>query len=201
VLVLDEATHWVQVFDGDGRFLRKWGGGEAGMYHPRAMAIDGAGTVYIADTGRKRVLVYGPDGVLRKELGSAATAGLPASERLLEPAGVAVAVDGSVFVADAPVRLVRRYDSAGRQQAAWGVGPADAVDGPRLAAAPNGTVYVTAPALCMLVRFDLNGAPVDSSGKCDSPDYLGRPSGIALDGAGKLYVTDVSQGVVRVYAP
>jgi sugar lactone lactonase YvrE len=201
VHVLDESTLWVQVFDGDGKFLRKWGGADLGGYHPRAMTIDAAtDTVFIADTGRKRVLMYGTDGSPKGEIGSAA-AGVPEAERPVEPAGVATARDGSIYVADAPARLIRRYTRAGRQQSSWGFAAADAIDGPRLAAAPDGSVYATLPGACAVVQFDVNGTPTRSFGQCGNDDYLGRPGGLTFDAAGKLYVTDVGQGAVRVYAP
>ncbi len=200
VLVLDEVNYWVQVFDANGRFLRKWGGPSTQMYHPRAMAIDAADDIYIADTGRKRVLLFTSMGVAKGERGGP-SGSLPEAERLIEPAGVAVGPDGSLYVADAPRQVIRRYNNEGRQMGVWSFGFVDAINGPRLATTADGSVYATLPGSSMFLRFDANGNLLGGGGRTGSKDYLEMPSGIAVDGAGKLYVTDLNQGLVRIYAP
>jgi hypothetical protein len=63
-------------------------------------------------------------------------------------------------------------------------------------------VYATLPGACAVVQFGTTGSPVRSFGECGTAtDYLDRPSGLTFDAAGKLYVTDVGQGAVRVYTP
>lgn len=196
VLALDEATEWVQVFDANGKFLRKWGGLPSKMYHPRAMTIDANDSIYIADTGNHRILVYDTNGTLERELADKA-AGIPDTEQVTEPSGVASGSAG-FYVADAKAQLLRSYSTAGRQQTSWGFASVDAINGPRLALAPDGSLYATAMPLCSLVHFDANGIALDSAGSCANKDYLSQPSGLTIAG-NKLYVTDLAQKAVLIF--
>jgi hypothetical protein len=58
VLVLDGGNNRVEVFDGSGRLLAKWGlrGPAPGYFsQPQAISVDCAGRVYVADTNNNRV--------------------------------------------------------------------------------------------------------------------------------------------------
>ena len=53
----------IQVFDPQGRFLRKWGSegsGEGEFIRPQGLAIDSDGDVYVSDQGNHRILVFKP---------------------------------------------------------------------------------------------------------------------------------------------
>ena len=55
----------MQVFTGDGTFLRKWGSqgtGDGQFRDPIGIAVDGSGRVYIADRTNHRVQVFSSDG-------------------------------------------------------------------------------------------------------------------------------------------
>ena len=61
VYVADSWNHRIQVFDPQGRFLRKWGteGEENGQFaDPKGLATDGDGNVYVADSGNHRIQVF-----------------------------------------------------------------------------------------------------------------------------------------------
>jgi 4-amino-4-deoxy-L-arabinose transferase-like glycosyltransferase len=197
IQVLDEETGWVQVFDSSGEFITRWGGPSSGLYHPRAMTVDARGDLYITDTGGGRVVGFNGSG------GRIADYGLPGrqiseSERLVEPSGVTALPDGSLVVADASRGVLRKYDLRGTLLATRGIGQTTALDGPRLAMAPDGSFYATAPFECALVHLSASGEALDSLGNCQNRDYLDFPSGLALDTSGKLYVADLNRRVVTV---
>ena len=53
----------IQVFDPQGRFLRKWGirgSGDGEFSQPQGLAIDSEGDVYVSDQGNHRILVFKP---------------------------------------------------------------------------------------------------------------------------------------------
>jgi tripartite motif-containing protein 71 len=55
----------VQMFDGNGQFLAKWGGTGSGMgqfLYPQGVAMDGSGNIYVVDDGNDRIQVFGPPG-------------------------------------------------------------------------------------------------------------------------------------------
>ena len=198
VLTLDQTDYWVRVFDQNGKFIRKWGGPDTRMYHPRAMSIDAKDNVYIADSGGKRILRYTTQGRLQQELADQA-AGVALSEQVVEPGGVAGTADGGFFVADSGAHLIRRYNTVGQQQNSWSFAAIASTNGPRLAVAPDGSLYVATSTLCSIIHYDANGIAKDEAGNCDSKDYLSQPSGLTIAN-GKLYVTDLDQKAVRVFA-
>ena len=97
VFVVDSGYSRIQVFDGDGAFLTKWGtaGTEPGKFRgPWGIALD-RGLVYVTDAGNSRVQVFTPDGGFVRAWGSPGTA--PGQFR--QPKGIAVDRDGNVLVA------------------------------------------------------------------------------------------------------
>jgi sugar lactone lactonase YvrE len=101
--VADYELNRVQLFDPRGTFLRQIGsagGGEGHLAGPDGLAVDAAGRWYVSDTSNHRVDVFAPDGA---SLGSfSVVVGRMASF----PAGLGVAADGSVWVADPGVNVV-----------------------------------------------------------------------------------------------
>ena len=61
VYVADWENDRIQVFDPQGRFLRKWGeegDGDGEFLHPIGLAIDGDGNVYVAEDENHRIQVF-----------------------------------------------------------------------------------------------------------------------------------------------
>lgn len=110
---------------------------DAQLALPRAVAIDSAGTVYIADSGNNRVRAVDPTGTisLLAGTGTGAIAGFdgtdgPAAEAdITNPLGLALLADGDLLVSEFGNQKVRRIeldesrfirDFAGRGVAAFG---------------------------------------------------------------------------------
>ncbi len=64
VYVTDTGNHRVQVFDGEGQFLRAFNGddGPAPLREPVGIAAAATGEVFVADSWGRRVQVFSPDG-------------------------------------------------------------------------------------------------------------------------------------------
>ena len=97
-----------QGFDGDGGPAT-----QASLNAPRGLALAADGALLVADSGNHRVRRIGPDGVIATVAGNGAAAsggdGGPAGAAgLNRPSDVAVAADGSVFVAETGGNRVRR---------------------------------------------------------------------------------------------
>lgn len=95
IYVSDCANHRVMVFAPDGTYLAHFG--EEGVdeeHHlngPRGLAFDAEGLLHIVDRGNRRVHVYSTDGTWQRAYGG---------EELVAPESLAIAPDGTIYVAD-----------------------------------------------------------------------------------------------------
>jgi hypothetical protein len=118
----------VLVFDGDGRFLRSfgddWGPGLHGLCLRTEADAEGVAreVLYLAHTARREVLVTTLEGdVLRHIAPPPAETGLYPDPGQYRPTSVAVAPDGTTFVADGyGLSWVHRYDADGLYLSSFG---------------------------------------------------------------------------------
>jgi RHS repeat-associated protein len=130
------------------------------LFSPSGLAAGPDGSVYIADQGNNRVRRIGPDGIISTFAGTGAPGyngdGIVATNaQLNQPMGVAVARDGSVYIADQANHRLRRVRPDGKIETAAGVGvAASSGDGDlatqaatqqpvAVAAGPDGSIYLS----------------------------------------------------------
>lgn len=90
---------------------------EARLSLPEGVAVDGRGTVYVADTGNNRVRAV-RDGRITTVMGTGVMgfAGGPALHaQLWGPEGLAIGADGELYIADTANRVVRRLPTGAGQ--------------------------------------------------------------------------------------
>ena len=136
-------------------------GGEATFDHPSGLAIDGAGNLYIADTGNdtiRRMIIS--SAVVSTLAGSPSLSGsadgMGTAARFNGPTGLALDDSGNLFVADSSNRTIRRI------------------------------VVATGAVTTIAGTTGLSGT-VDGKG---GGATFQMPNGLALDGSGGLYVAD-----------
>lgn len=152
-------------------------GANARFGGPRGVAADGAGNLYVVDSGNNTIRKVMPDGTVSTLAGSgwkgsADGTGAAASFSFYSPTGAGVAVDGAgnVYVTDSGNNTIRK------------ITPAGVVSTPFAAAHPcSGGIAC-------------RGTSVDGTGAAAS---FGVPSGIAVDGAGNLFVADAGTNTIR----
>ena len=93
----------VWVIDPAGKVLRTIGE-DSGLAFPNDVAVDAAGYTYVTDSNNGRLLVHGPDGLLRATVSRGTGAG-----KLGLPRGVAVDQGGRVYVVDTNGQTVMVY--------------------------------------------------------------------------------------------
>src|SRR3954469_25997739 len=154
---------------------------------PLAVAIRPGGAAYVGDQYSHAVQVFGPDGTFKRELG--ATAKGPGG--LSSIGGVAVAPDGSVYVADGADRIDRfaqdgtLLDSWGSTGTApgkfhFGAGGGNEYGAGGGVAVSNGSVYVADTRNDRIQRFAADGShPV----VIVPEGRLLRPQGLAVIGS------------------
>lgn len=142
---------------------------------PRGLAFDPAGNVYVSEVN---------GGVRRIEHGGASTT---VAADVNQPHGLAVAADGSVFVADTGNGRIRRVAPDGTATTVAS-GLATPVD---VALAPDGTLYVA--------EFGANRiARVGPSGVVTTLASLPGTSGVAVGPDGTVWATQRSGPVSRI---
>jgi uncharacterized protein (TIGR03663 family) len=194
-------------------------GSEPGQLQgPRGIKVGPDGFVYVADSGNHRVQKFTADGEPVAAWGRHSTiemeAGVP--QGFNEPWDVAVAADGTMFVADTWNHRIQKLDAEGNLITAWGLfgqyGLGDtagrsAFYGPRgVAIGPGGRVYVADTGNKRVQVFEPDGQFVlEWGGGGALEGYLDEPVGIALapadapPAAAGVYVADTWNRRVQVF--
>lgn len=198
LLVLDSETGWVHVFAPDGKVIKRMGGPEARLYHPSGMVVTPDGTAVIADTGGNRIVFLNADGQQPNEPITALD-----GHKFSQPTDVSADPQGQLHVyqpATGPdtMPLLFHLTSDRKLKNIW-LGPRapSTADSPRFAFGPNSSLYATDPQSNQLIAYTDEGKKYHPI-RLEGPDttafqHLG---GIAVDSAGRLYVTDVDANVV-----
>jgi class 3 adenylate cyclase/sugar lactone lactonase YvrE len=173
---------------------------------PHGLAIGSDGSLFIADSGNNVVRRVAPDGVITTiagtgERGSSGDGGPPTKARFFAPTAVAVAPDGSLYIADTNNHTVRMIDHGGTLITVAGTGtPGFSGDGGRASAAqldlPNGlafdgrgVLYIADTGNNRIRRVGTDGTITTVLGD-GTTTTLDRPLAVAVDTAGVLYVAD-----------
>lgn len=192
VHVLDAERANVQVFSTDGQFLTRYGA-ELGAYRPRGLSVGDDGLLYLADTGRNRVLRLTPDGVLRDMIPPDYAQRPP----ILDQPTAAVGAAGTIYVAEPVESRLARLAPNGRVVAPpWPLAGTDTLRSARLAVGPHGE----------LVIADVGGRRVLIVCGGDKPLLAWQPApaeverllGAALGADGTLYVIDAAGRLLAV---
>jgi len=201
---------------------------QAALNCPWDVATGPDGSLYIADFNNNRVRRVGPDGVIATVAGKAGGSfggfsgdGGPATQaELSRPASVALAPDGSLYIADTYNARIRRVGPDGIIATAAGGGTSLGDGGPAtsasldpygVATSPDGSLYIadynhnrvrrvgpdgviTTVAGNGIVKFSGDGGPATAAS-------LSGPLGVASTPDGNLYIADASNRRIRRARP
>ena len=141
---------------------------------PQAVAVDGEGNVYVADTGNHaiRKIAAGVVSTLAGQPGVRGYAdGQGAAARFYGPQGIAVDVAGQVYVADTDNALIRKISPGGRVT--------------RLAGSP----------------YEQNEGDLFYADGAGPAARFSQPLGLTVDLAGNVYVADAGNHAIRKITP
>jgi sugar lactone lactonase YvrE len=144
----------------------------AELDHPTAIALDGSGNLFIADSKNNRVRRVDRGGRITTVAGTGTAGfggdgGAATAAMLNEPAGLAIDREGAVLVADSKNSCVRRIDA-------------------------DGVINTIAGH-----KTDDDRGGFAGDGGQATAALLGWPQGIAVDGSGSIYIADPLNGRVR----
>ena len=154
---------------------------EAKLNWPTGVAVDDAGNVYIADRNNERIRRVNPEGIITTFAGTGEWGydsdedGGPATEALLNwPADVALDEDGELYIADEYNNRIRKVDADG---------------------------IITTVAGMKRPTLEVGEEEEDNDNVGDhgpaTSALLNRPSGVALDEEGSLYIADRNHHRIR----
>ena len=182
----------------------------------RGIAIGTDGTISIVDQLNYRVQQFQPDGTFIRQWGGIGTGPDKFGQingYAFGPTGIAVAQDGTVYVADTWNHRIAAFTSDGKPLRQWGsffngqenaaALPQHTSDfyGPRgIAIGPNGLLYVTDTGNSRILVFDSTGKFVRTFGTIGSGDgQMDNPVGIAARPDGTIAVADTNNARVLLF--
>ena len=191
---------------------------------PNDLAVDGQGNIYVCDTGNCEIRKVTPSGTMSCVAGNfvaGSADGTGSKAGFNFPFGVAVAGDGTLYVADYLNNTIRKVlasgavttlaGTAGLYGAANGRGDSARFSEPSgVAVDKNYNVYVADSGNCIIRKISPSGDVITLAG---TPNVIGNtdgkgadalffnPNAITVDGSGNVYVTDYYNHNIRKIAP
>jgi len=152
------------------------------LNHPNGVAVDGAGNVYIADTGNNAIKKW--------TAASNAVTTLVASG-LNGPSGLAVDGAGNVYIADTGNNAIKKWIAANNIVATL---VASTLNNPQgIAVDGAGDVYIADTGNNAIKKWTAASNAVTTL----VASGLNGPSGLAVDGAGNVYIADTGNNAIK----
>lgn len=196
----DSKADPVLKFGPDGKVVKSMGGGL--FIWPHGLDVDKEGNVWVTDAvgnaripkGDKRghiVVKFSPEGKVLLTLGTPGVEG-SGPDHFTSPSDVALAANGDVFIADGHNDVgnnrIMKFSKEGKFMSSWGKSgwaPGEFHAIHAIAIDPQGRVFVGDRGNNRIQIFDQNGKSLSVPWT-----QFGKPSGIAFDTRGQIYVAD-----------
>ena len=170
--VVDRGTPRIFRLDGSGQVQATLSLETLGTYGLNGLAVDATGNLFVADTGRNRILVFSPTGQLIKQLGH----GGNDLGGFTQPMMLAFAPDGSFFVADWENNRLERFDATFEATDAWSIG----FHAFGVAVDQSGRIFAPDADHRRVEVFSPKGAPLGEMGSPSVPALELSPRQVAL---------------------
>jgi len=201
IYVSDSVRAQIYVFDAKGKFLRSIGGatGDSRLQRPTGMALDSAARrLYLTDTLRHQVLIFGLDGSLIGVIGKRGAG--PGEFNF--PTAVTLSA-GRVYVVDSMNFRIQAFTPEGQFAGSFGklgnqTGTFNRPKG--IAADSEGHLYVVDALFETVQVFDPDGRLLYYFGSTGAKaGQFQLPTGISIDNRNMIYVADSLNRRVQVF--
>jgi DNA-binding beta-propeller fold protein YncE len=195
--VCDTIVGQIKVFDLKKRKYSDFMPGRGGrLSKPVNIAVDRVnGDLYVADTGRRQVVILKRDGQFKAAIGSGQD---------MKPTDVKVS-DNKVYVVDMMNRKVVVFDKTTHKRM-MSIPDDDTPMAGRLftptnvAIDDNGGIHVSDAGSFRVQSYTSDGEFVKGLGEHgDAPGQFARPKGVAVDSEGRFYVVDAAFSLVQMF--
>lgn len=175
-----------------GKIGKGEGSGPGQLKSPRGIATDSAGKIYVTDLGNDRISVFNADGTPAFSFGKKGEEP-PKSKpgEFNEASGVAVAPDGTIYVADAWNGRIQSFDPKGKPKAEFG-GARYSFYSPRnVATDSQGNFYVADTGNSAVKVYNSGGKELKVlGGRGKGGGHFNEVFGIAVNSKGEIFVAD-----------
>lgn len=159
------------------------------LSEPRGIWVAEDGSVYVADTGRSRIVVFGEKG---EEIFSFGREGI-GDDEFYHPRGVALDPSSNLWVVDTLHHCVKVFDRQGKYLFRFGEG----LNQPRYVTFFGNLAFLSDYRNHRILVYDLAGNLQGSIG--EEEKLFSFPEGLWIDGEGKLWVADAGNNrIVRI---
>ncbi len=199
---------------------------QAELYNPFGIAVDTSGNLYVADSLNHRIRKLDRNGTISTFAGNGSSGyggdgGRATEAELSYPWGVIVDPSGTLYISDSSNNRIRKIDPSGMIVTVAGNGASGysgdgglaiqaRLDEPLgIAVDASGNLYIADSGNGCIRRVDPNGiittvaggGPSDLDGGPAIQAELWKPSGVAVDGSGNLYIADTGNDRIRKVDP
>ena len=202
IYVADDANHQVQVFDGNGNFLRKWGGYGTSLgkfARPFGIHVSSANKVYVTEYDGDRVQMFDSQGNYLKTFGR----GGSGDGQMNGALDVTTDSAGNVYVADADLNRIMVFSSTGSYLRQWGSngsGNGQFSSPYSLCTLPGDKIAVADTSNHRVQIFSSDGTFLAKFGSFGSSNgQFHTPMGIRADSAGNIYVSQNGWDRVQMF--
>ena len=172
----------------------KGNAGPGTLKKPAHVAVDEDGTIYVADTVRKEIMIYNAAGDFIRAIGS---------NLEMKPFAVALSPD-HIYILDGLNNNVKVLNKATYElirEIGVGTTADDTIWRPfNMTRDSQGNLYVTNIGTCKVLKMDVDGHVLLAYGQQgDAPGMFARPRGISVDDAGLIWVVDAAFQNVQIF--
>jgi len=207
LIVGDSKRAALDIFDAKGNYLSTVPSDAALLGYSRGLDVDLQGRIWIAATTANRAVALDREGKRLTEY-------VVGRDKITQPTDVLIGEDGSLFVAEAEQHILVRFGPDGRLQLTRDLPIASSVESAHMAlvpaaigedsqveadedALPRGYLYITEPEKAQITIRNHLGEQIGILALLPTEEgAVRKPVGIAVDGEGRILVTDSAHGEV-----